>query len=144
MTEPFDDEPSVSKQTIREVMDAVRRAQMEEARLQQLEELRRRREQKQRRLQERRERDVQRLRETKARRQKSMQEANERAGRHVMEANRALRAALRDMGEAAIEKFSPEAREQARSRRSIETALAALRQFGRNTFYESEVDPDLD
>jgi hypothetical protein len=148
MTDPNDKKPEegpvTGRQTIREVMEAVRVAQQEEAREELLTERKRRREAKEKRIRERRERQVKRATETKRRRQGALNEANGKVANHLAVASRELRAALRDATSVPLPRHSQEGREQLRVRRSIEGALSALRQVGRGTFHVPDVDLDFD
>lgn len=139
-----DEGPVTGRQTIREVMEQVRRAQEEEMRQEVLAERRKRREAKETRIKARRDRQTKQLRETRRRREGALKEANDKAGSHVAAASRELRAALRDATSVPLPRHSPQGREQARVRRSIEGALAALRQIGRGTFHVAGIDADFD
>lgn len=148
MPDPTDQTPQegpvTGRQSIREVMEAVRIAQEEEMREQMLAERRRRREAKEKRIKERRERQTQELRRRHARRESALKTANTKVGQHISAASRELQAALRDATSVPLPRHSPQGREQLRVRRSIEAAMAALRSVGRGTFHETDLDPDFE
>lgn len=148
MSDPNDQTPPegpvTGRQTIREVMEALRVAQQKEMLEERLAERKRRREAKESRIRERREREKRRIQAAKARRQTALKSAQGKVAQHVATASRELRAALRDTMAVPMPRHSPEGREQLRIQRSIENALAALRSAGRGTFYETDIDLDLD
>jgi hypothetical protein len=148
MTDPNDKKPEegpvTGRQTIREVMAAVREAQQEEMRAEVLADRKHRRQAKEKRIRERRERQTKQAKATKQRRQGALTEARGKVANHVAVASRELRAALRDATSVPLPRHSQEGREQLRVRRSIEGALSALRQIGRGTFHVPDVDLDLD
>jgi len=136
--------PVTGRQSIREVMEAVRAAQEAELREQMLEERRQRRQAKEKRIKARRERQMQEIRTRHARRESALKTANNKVGTHITAATKELQAALRDATSVPLPRHSPQGREQLRVRRSIESALAALRNVGRGTFHETDVDLDFE
>lgn len=148
MSDPNDKNPEegpvTGRQTIREVMAAVRVAQEEEMHQEVLADRKKRKEATETRIKTRRERQVKQAREVKARRYKALKDSQGKMTNHVTAASRALRAALEEASSVQLPRHSPEAREQVRIRRSIEGALSALRQVGRGTFNETDVDLDFD
>lgn len=140
--------PVTGRQSIREVMAELRRVQEEEWRQEALQERRRRREAKESRIRKARARREEQVRAHKARRQNALQEANTKIAQHVAVAAKELGAALRDLNSVPVPRHSSEGREQVRVRRSLETALGAIRRVGRgafsNTDFDSDFDPDFD
>ena len=148
MTDPNDKKaeegPVTGRQTIREVMEAVRIAQQEEMRAEVLAERKTRREAQEKRIKQRRERQKKEVHAIKQRRQGALTESRGKVANHVAAATKELRAALRDATSVPLPRHTQEGREQLRIRRSIEGALSALRQVGKGTFHVPDVDLDLD
>jgi len=140
---PEEQDRETERQTIRAVLAAVQAEQRAEIKAQQFEIVQKKREAKEKRIKTRREKDQKTTREAQARRVKAFRESNEQVATHVAAASRALRAARRAATQIPFPRHSPEAREAQRTARSLESALGALRQVGRGTFYESDVDMDL-
>jgi len=136
--------PVTGRASIREVMAAVRAAQQEERRQEALAARKRRRADQDKRAQERRKRHQKLVQAKKNRRQGDLREANTKVAAHVSAASRALSAALRDSTSVPLGRHTPEGREQLRIRRAIEGALGALRQVGKGTFYNADIDLDFD
>lgn len=139
-----DSGPVTGLQSIREVMAALRAAQEAELREEVLAERRQRRQAQEKRIKERRERQMQEIRARHTRRENALKAAHDKVGTHITAATRELQAALRDATSVPLPRHSPQGREQLRVRRSIESALAALRSIGRGTFHETDVDLDLE
>lgn len=149
MTDPNDKKPDeegpvTGRQTIREVMAAVRAAQQAERHAEVLADRKRRREAQDKRLKERRRRRDDQTQAIKQRRQGALAQARGKVANHVAIASRELRAALRDATSTPLPRHSQEGREQLRVRRSIEGALTALRQIGKGTFHVPDTDLDIE
>lgn len=136
-----DRELPVDRQTIREAIIAQVEAHRQELQEREAAERRRARHEKQER---RRETSLREARERKGRRLRALNEANARATRHVLEAGRSLRAALRDACGVSLPRHSPEHRAQAQIIRAIEDAMNSLRRVRATEFDESDVEVDLD
>lgn len=142
-----DDRPmgeQVELQTLQEVMAAVQAQQMGELRAQREERLQRKREAREQRLKEIRERRQERAKDAQSARTRGLKLSSDVVGREVNAAMARLRAARRAATQFPFPRHSPEAKEAARMIRSIEAAMAACQQVGRGTFYEPDVDLDLD
>ena len=139
-----DEELQVERQTIRQVMAALREEQEQEKFAQAQQKVAKKREQRAEQLRRARKERENRARERHAARTKALKDSNSKVAAHVADASRALRAALRDATETPMQRRSAEGREQQRIVRSIQTAMGALRRIGGGSFYETDVDFDLD
>lgn len=133
--------PSVDRQTIREAL-----AMHLEARRQEEQEAERaaRRQERNQRAKRRKQARIDRARERKTAAVRAANEAQARVARHVAEAGRSLRAALRAAQEVSFPRHSEEGRRQQQTVRSLEESLGSLRRVGRGSYDEDGVDIDLD
>jgi len=147
MTEPEDNKPeedrTLGRPTIREVMASVRLAQDEEWKREAEAARKARRDRNNQRAAARREKYQKEARRLQARRERDLQESVQRVSQRVATARTALRAALRDAQAVNFPRHTDQGREQVRMQRSIESALGALRRIGRGTFHVSDVMEDV-
>jgi len=144
LTDQTPEDRPTEGQTIRDVLRAVQAEQRRELDLRRREIQQEKREARETRIKKRRERDQSRIEETRTSRTGALRASNEKVASQVAIASRALRTARRAATEVPFPRYTPEAREVQRIMRSLDAALGALRRIGAGTFYEADVDLDLE